>query len=155
MPKKIINYQNTIIYKLVCNDLNITDIYVGHTTNFIKRKQCHKHLCYNPNDNRYNLKVYQMIRENDGWDNWSMIEIEKYPCNDNNEACARERYYYELLNAELNTRCPTINKEKIKAHKSKVCVCNICDSKYTHNNKSRHEKSKFHLNELAKNVVNI
>ena len=155
MPKKIINYQNTIIYKLVCNDLNITDIYVGHTTNFIKRKQCHKNLCYNPNDNRYNLKVYQMIRENDGWDNWSMIEIEKYPCNDNNEACARERYYYELLNAELNTRCPTINKEKIKAHKSKVCVCDVCHKEYTHSHKSRHEKSKFHLNELAKNVVNI
>ena len=40
-----------------------------------------------------------MIRENEGWNNWSMIEIEKYPCNDKNEACARERYWYELLNA--------------------------------------------------------
>ena len=189
---------------MVCNDLNITDVYVGHTTNFIKRRQCHKNNCNNPNHNKNNLKVYQMIRENEGWDNWAMIEIEKYPCNDKNEACARERYYYELLNANMNSRCPTFdienckakskichkknyeankdrilervhkyaeshkdqiqansklyretNKEKIKAHKSKVCVCDVCHKEYTHNHKSRHEKSKFHLNELAKNVVNI
>jgi hypothetical protein len=39
-----------------------------------------------------------------------MIEIEKYPCNDINEATARERYYYELLNAKLNTNYPGRNK---------------------------------------------
>ena len=38
MPKKEINYQNTIIYKIRCKDLNIKDVYVGHTTNFIQRK---------------------------------------------------------------------------------------------------------------------
>jgi hypothetical protein len=63
-----------------------------------------------------------MIRENEGWNNWSMIEIEKYPCNDKNKACARERYWYELLNANMNTYCPTLNvknrKEKRKiSHK--------------------------------------
>ena len=55
-----------------------------------------------------------MIRENEGWNNWSMIEIEKYPCNDKNEACARERYWYELLNANMNTYCPTLNVENRK-----------------------------------------
>ena len=38
MPKDIINYSSTIIYKIVCKDLNVKDIYIGHTTNFIKRK---------------------------------------------------------------------------------------------------------------------
>ncbi len=38
MPKKIIDFSKTIIYKIVCNDLNITDVYVGRTTNFINRK---------------------------------------------------------------------------------------------------------------------
>jgi hypothetical protein len=41
MPKKNINFSKTIIYKIVCNDLTITDVYVGHTTNFIKRKAKH------------------------------------------------------------------------------------------------------------------
>ena len=31
MPKKIIDYSKTIIYKIVCNDLTITEVYVGHT----------------------------------------------------------------------------------------------------------------------------
>ena len=55
-----------------------------------------------------------MIRTNGNWDNWSMIEIEKYPCNDKNEACARERYWYELLNANMNSVCPTLNIERRK-----------------------------------------
>ena len=28
MPKKEIDYQNTIIYKIACNDLNVKDVYV-------------------------------------------------------------------------------------------------------------------------------
>jgi len=38
MPKKEIDYSNTIIYKIVCRDLNIKECYVGHTTNFTKQK---------------------------------------------------------------------------------------------------------------------
>ena len=110
MPKKDINYSKTIIYKIVCNDLNITDVYVGHTTNFIKRKAKHKSNCNNINSKAYNLKIYNTIRNNGGFENWSMIEIEKFQdCNDINEASARERYYYELLNAKLNTNCPARN----------------------------------------------
>jgi hypothetical protein len=33
-----------------------------------------------------------------------MIEIEKYNCNDGNEARARERYWFEELQAKLNTK---------------------------------------------------
>ena len=38
MPKNEIDYSNTIIYKITCLDPNITDVYVGHTTNFVQRK---------------------------------------------------------------------------------------------------------------------
>jgi hypothetical protein len=85
MPKTNINYSNTIIYKLCCKDLSITDIYVGHTTDMRKRKWGHKSNCNNEKIKNYNLNVYQFIRNNGGWDNWEMIEIEKYPCNDRNE----------------------------------------------------------------------
>ena len=124
MTKYKTNYQNTVIYKIVCNDLNITDCYVGHTTNFRHRKASHKHICSNDEHKDYNIKLYKSIRQNGGWNNWTMIEIEKFPCNDSNEAHARERYYYELLNATNNTNCPNrsvnewqgINKEKIKQY---------------------------------------
>ena len=103
---KGIDYSNTIIYKIVCNDLNIKDVYVGHTTNFTKRKQSHKKRCTDENNDKYHYKVYQTIREYGGWDNWIMVEIEKYPCNDMNEATKQERYWYEQLNAKLNMTCP-------------------------------------------------
>jgi predicted GIY-YIG superfamily endonuclease len=63
MPRTPINYQNTVIYKIVCNDLNIKDLYVGHTTDFTKRKCCHKTRCGNINGKHYNYKVYDYIRK--------------------------------------------------------------------------------------------
>jgi len=145
MPRTNINYQRTIIYKIVCNDLNIKDIYVGHTTDFVKRKYSHKERCNNPNSKKYNLKIYKIIRENDGWDNWSMIEIEKYPCNDKNEACSRERYWYEQLNSNLNTIRPMITKEEIKKEK------NIYNKEYAEKNKikiSERMKKNYEKNKL-------
>jgi hypothetical protein len=56
-----------------------------------------------------NLKVYKEIRENGGWDNYSMVEVEKYPCKDENEARSRERYWYENLNSQLNMIFPQRN----------------------------------------------
>lgn len=112
MTKTLKNYQNMVIYKIVCKDLTIIDLYVGSTTHFVKRKSHHK---FNSvNDTK---KIYQTIRENGGWENWEMIEIEKYPCNDGNEARARERYWYEELNAILNTNKPLTTIEERKDEK--------------------------------------
>ena len=120
MTKTKINYDNTIIYKIVCNDLNIEDLYVGHTTGFINRKTQHKTVCNNQNASQYKIKLYEMIRENGGWENWSMVEIEKYPCSDGNEARARERYWFETLNAKLNTCVPNRGlKESGKNYRDK------------------------------------
>ena len=47
MPKVEIDYSNTIIYKITCNDSTVTDKYVGHTTNFVQRKYAHKDGCTN------------------------------------------------------------------------------------------------------------
>jgi len=112
MPRTPIDYSKNIIYKIVCNDLTVKDCYVGHTTEFTKRKRTHK--CYTINEGKRdsNYKVYQIIRANGGWENWSMIEIEKYPCIDSNEAGARERYWFEELNAQLNSNIPNRSKKE-------------------------------------------
>ena len=116
MPVKNIDYSKTIIYKICCNDLNVKEIYVGSTCNFIKRKSKHKDSCNNIKSKQYNYKLYQFIRDNQGWENFSMIEIEKYSCNDNNEARSRERYWYEQLNATLNMVIPITTKEEQKEY---------------------------------------
>ena len=115
MPKAEVNYNNTIIYKIVCKDLSISDTYIGHTTNFTKRKAHHKSYCvYEMNTRNKNLKIYTTIKDNGGWDNWDMIEIEKYSCNDANEARARERYWYEQHNSSLNTQKPNRTRKEYK-----------------------------------------
>jgi hypothetical protein len=114
MPRLAIDYSKTVIYKLVCKDLTIKDCYVGHTTDFTKRKYSHKSACTNSNGKKYNCKVYKTIRENGGWDNWSMVLIETYDCDNRQEAERRERYWYEELNPQLNTIRPHVSEEELK-----------------------------------------
>ena len=148
MPRKAIDYQKVIIYKLVCNDLSVKDLYVGHTTDFTNRKKLHKSCCLNSNDSRHNLKVYKLMRENGNWYNWSMIEIEKYPCNDENEARSRERYWYEVLNANLNTQCPTLDVEKRKQYEKEFYVKN--KDKIGEKCKSYRDRNKDKISEKCK-----
>ena len=116
MTLKKIDYSNTIIYKIVCNDLSVTDCYVGNTTQFRQRKSQHKKNCNNSNSKKYNIPLYKFIREHDGWENFSMIEIEKYPCTDGNEARSRERFYFDLLNANLNKYKPLTTEDERKQY---------------------------------------
>lgn len=135
-------------YKIVCNDLDVKYTYVGSTQNFTRRKHEHKRNCINSN-----FKVYTTIRENGGWDNWKMIEIEKKICNDKREAELNERYWYEELNAELNTHRPRMTEQEQKEMKARD------DKKYqeTHKEQIREtrkiweENNKEHLTEYKKN----
>lgn len=121
MPKKEIDYSKTVMYKIVCNDLETVDCYVGHTTDFTKRKTKHKYSCNHEAHKTFNYDVYKMIRSKGGWSNWSMIEIEKYPCSDGNEARKRERHWYEALKPSLNIVVPTrTRKEYYNQHREEM-----------------------------------
>lgn len=139
MPKKAIDYSKTIIYKIVCKDLSITNCYIGHTTNFTKRKTQHKSDC-----NKFNYLVYETIRNNGRWENWVMIEIEKYPCNDVNEACLRERYWIELLKADLNKCIPIRNEPEYWNNYKKEYYKQNKDT-INKQNKQNYEKNKENI----------
>jgi len=115
MPKKAINYSNCCIYKIEHIDKDDL-VYVGHTTNFTKRKSEHKRCCRSENDKYYNLKVYQMIRENGGFDMFRMIEVEKFPSADRREAEKRECEVMTELNADLNTIKSFLSEEEKKKY---------------------------------------
>ena len=97
--EKDINYSNTHFYKIVCKDLQIDKCYVGHTTNFAKRKNTHKNNC---NNKKHNTYLYQFIRENGGFNNFEMVLLETLDCNSRLEALRTERQYIEELKATLN-----------------------------------------------------
>ena len=159
MPKVPVDYSQTCIYKLVhFDDLNDNNIYVGHTTNMTKRKWEHKNACCNPDNKHYNFKVYQFIRENGGWEQWRIILVEKYPCNDVYEAISRERYWVKELKATLNKREPgrTIkewcedNKVQIAEKKGQKIRCE-CGSIIRKGEISRHRKTIKHQEWLKNN----
>lgn len=158
MPKQAINYQNTIIYKIVCKDLNIKDLYVGHTTNFTQRKKSHKKSCNHSYEKGYNYYVYEFIRENGGWDNWDMIEVEKYSCEDRYEALKQERYWIEELKATLNKKIPSQKKEEW-TNKNKEHIDQYKKNWYKENKqeiidrqKAYYEKNKDRINEKRRKL---
>lgn len=108
----MVNYNQSIIYKLCCRDVDITEIYVGSTTNFYRRKSQHKRTCTNTDYRDYNKYVYQVIRENGGWGNWDMVIIEEYSAIDKNDLHKRERYWIETLQSKLNKIIPTRTKKE-------------------------------------------
>ena len=113
MPRLNVDYSKTVIYKIVCNDENVDYLYIGSTTNFTKRKACHKSCCNNINSIKHNQKKYIEIRNNGGWENFKMIEVEKYPCNDKREAEKREEEVRLELKANMNSiRCYITEEEK-------------------------------------------
>ena len=169
MPAHI-NYETTqiIFYKFVCDEPEVQSCYVGHTTNFNRRRCNHKSICHNIKNKQYNNKIYKTIRENGGWNNWKMIEIDRKICLDKLDACKIEQQYIDDLRANMNTRNTSfddktwrsINKlkfveymkqyylnnknEKIeKKYKTPKFPCE-CGGKYSYKDKSRHLKTSKH-----------
>ena len=93
MPKLPINYNKTLMYKLVCNDLNVPDVYVGNTTSFVDKQAMHKRACNNPSSKAYDSNMYTTIRAHGGWENWTMVVIERFPCGNRQEARNRLQAY--------------------------------------------------------------
>jgi hypothetical protein len=164
MPKNEIDYSTTIIYKIYCKNQIVTGVYVGHTTNFIKRKYHHK-ICSNNLNNK--LEIYKTIRENGGWENWEMVEIGCYNCKNSEEARIKEQKHYEELNASLNAVPPYIGKkildEKYKIRtirtnkmpkNAKVFSCDTCDFKcFKKSNLDTHLLTPKHKNRTFLNGV--
>ncbi len=101
MPRRAVDYSKTVIYKIQHNE-DDSLLYVGSTTHFTNRKSHHKGACTNENDKAYNRKVYGMIREHGGWDNFSMVTIEDFPGKGGRDAEAREDELMRELSANMN-----------------------------------------------------
>ena len=116
------DYTNSVVCKIVCLDPNITDLYVGSTTNFTVRKYGHKNSCLNVNNKHHNLYVYTFIRDNGGFENWQFVVVRRYNnIKTKEELLRKERKYIDKLKPTLNKHLPlqtpaeyyVKNKEKI------------------------------------------
>ena len=146
MPKTPMDYSKCCIYKIEHIE-NESLVYVGHTTNFNKRKGHHKCSCKNENNKNYNLKVYQMIRDNGGFDRFKMIEVEKYPCKDKREAERREYEVMKELKANMNAIKSFLTEEERKEYNKEYFKEKItckCGCEVNKNSLKRHKRTKKH-----------
>ena len=102
----MINYSKALIYKITTPN----GLYIGSTHNFKQRKYCHKSNIYNENCRKYNCKLYQNIRENDG--DWSMEILHLFPCENDIELRQEETRIMLELNANLNERRAYLTEEE-------------------------------------------
>ena len=140
MPRRQMDYSTTHFYKIVCRDLDVKDMYVGHTTDFKTRKGCHKRVCNNSNDKQHNRSLYNCIREYGGWENWDMVLIETKALNNSLEARKREREHIEDLKPSLNEINAYRSSEELKQYKkqwSKDNEENVKDYKHNWHLKNR------------------
>jgi len=96
MPRKTIDYTKTIIYKITCKTPAISFVYIDYTSNFRNKKNFHKCAV---NGNRTDIELYNMIRNNGGWENWEMTEIEKVECKNKEEAIVKKNEYEKIYTA--------------------------------------------------------
>ena len=138
------------VYKLCSNETNISDIYIGSTRNFRQRKCGHKQICNNSSNEHHNVYVYQFIRNNGGWSNWSMISLYSGEFENKKELEQKEREFIETFESALNCKIPTRtkkeyyedNKEQLLEKKKQYYENNkeetlITNKKYRDNNKEK------------------
>ena len=156
----MVNYGKSMIYKLCCKDPNIINIYIGSTTNFSRRKSQHKNTCNDVNSNDYNLKNYQFIRDNGGFDNFDMILIENVSCNSKIELLKIERKYIDELKPSLNSITSYLTEEEKQMRDKKYRK--VYGKKYREKNKTEilekqtknREDNKQEINEKQNQKIN-
>jgi hypothetical protein len=105
------------MYKIYPKNSNLNYCYIGHTNNFSFRKSQHKLPCIDITHSKSHFKLYKTIRENGGWDEWEMIEIEKFYNKTKLEARMREQALIKIHNANLNMLNAYITEDERKANK--------------------------------------
>lgn len=135
-------FNNYTFYKFSCKTEDINCCYVGSTANFLARQRNHKYSTNNTNSKDYNLKLYETIRANGGWENWTMSIIGEAENISLKDARIKEEEYRVNLKAELNMQ---------KAYRSEECI----KENNKVRNKKHYEANKEHKYEYNKKYVEI
>ena len=157
MPKTPRDFSKGLIYSIVCKT-DETLLYIGSTTNFRHRKSKHKNACTNENAKKHNLQVYVMIRANGGWDNFEIMPVKEFPCENNIQLVIEEERFRKEMNANLNKNKAYRTKEEHKEYIKKYNEThqehrNEYAQKYRDGHKE--EIKDYHQNRYAKNKDDI
>ena len=139
-----VRYENGCIYILKHKTDESKECYIGSSRDFKQRCECHKERCNNENSEKYNLKVYKYIRENDGMEAWEIVKLYDYPCKNKYELELEERRAIEAYKSTLNHYIPTRTKKEY----SEVYM-----REYRQNNKEKIAEKSRQYNENNKEKI--
>jgi hypothetical protein len=97
---------NFCLYSIRPKCPNDTNLYIGSTVCFNRRKAQHKKAVYNRRGGTYHCMLYRYIRKCGGWDNFTMEKILDYPCETKHEGLLKEKEYIIKHEATLNSIMP-------------------------------------------------
>ena len=85
------------------------------------------------------------------WNNWEMIELERFPCNDKLEAEKLERYWFEHYKATLNSEVPSRQKQEYRKVYNTVNKERLAQLRLQNKDKiAAYRKQHYELNKLKK-----
>ena len=123
-------YNNSCIYKIWKHNF----IYIGSTCNFNKRMIEHKSSCNNIKSKSYNLKIYQTIRLNGGWDEFEKEKIKHVCCENRNELREIEGMFIKKIGTINCMIAGRTNKKYREDNKAELAKKN---KKYRENNRDK------------------
>jgi hypothetical protein len=97
---------NFCLYTIRPKCPNDTNLYIGSTVNFNRRKAQHKKAVTNKRGGTYYCILYRYIRKCGGWDNFIMEKVLDYPCETKHEGLLKEKEYIIKHEATLNSVMP-------------------------------------------------
>jgi len=97
---------NFCLYTIRPKCPNDTNLYIGSTVCFNRRKAQHKKAVTNKRGGTYYCILYRYIRKCGGWDNFTMEKILDYPCQTKHEGLLKEKEYIIKHEATLNSVMP-------------------------------------------------
>jgi hypothetical protein len=153
MGRKKTDYSKIVIYKIVCNDKNITDFYVGYTSNYSVKIYIHKIESYdNLTDVKTkNKKLHKLLNDNGGWNNFTTSKIEDYSCNNSVEARERVKYWENELAINGNNDVEDNKNYELLLKKYNKLMDKYWNSKV--NNKYKLLKEKYKILEKHNNKM--
>lgn len=149
-------------YKIICKDPTINGCYVGKTKDYKNRFSNHK-----TNSKQSEIKLYQYIRLNGGFDNFNISVIHKCMCDEKSSVyieLSLIKIYKEKGFQMLNMQMPNdyskqdYNKMKCEEHYAikQNCKCGWVGSKmnYSKHIKTSKKHREFCITEFEKQISN-
>ena len=93
---------NYTFYRIFSKNPEVKECYIGSTKDLNARKTTHKSSCNNVSDEHYNIKLYQFIRSNGGWDDFEFEIIDKIIFSET-DRLYHEQKLMDLYASTLNT----------------------------------------------------